>query len=169
VEVEGVAGVLDVVLPAIDVQLAGTLTPPVLGTLDVILPALQVDLDGQIGADLVTLLGEAAQLVRDELRTANVRAVLNLAEVNPPCVWVQLDRVERRFLDGVAYIAQWNLWAIAPDARDMFATLNLLDGLQLAVCTAFQPESPVEAVPLQLPGGGDPKPALRLIVRTRVT
>jgi hypothetical protein len=163
------AGTVDVTLPALDATFAGEVEAPVEGTLDVTLPALEALFAGTVeGVDLMTLLGEAAEWIRDQIKATGARAVLDLEDVNPPCVLVVLDTAEHRFLASEPYYAQWHLFLVVQKQR-MVDTYNALDELHGQVRSEFQSSTPVEFAPLQLKGGGDPSPALHMTVRVRVT
>lgn len=119
-----------------------------------------------------TSLGEAAAFVRDEIKTANpdVRVTLEPDEINPPCVWIQLDHREHKFLAGDGYIAEWNVHCIAPRVGSQRA-LDIIDGLFAAVSTVFDPDGEdgrEEGIEITV-GSGNPLPATRFKVRTKVT
>jgi hypothetical protein len=116
-----------------------------------------------------TPLGQAAEWIRDQLLAVDGldRVVLDLEDVNPPCVLVVLDTVEHRILSGVPYLSQWHLFLVGQRGR---ATnmLDQLDQLHQLVRAEFQSSTPVEAQPLAMPGQGDPLPTLHMTVRIKV-
>jgi hypothetical protein len=163
-------GAVDVTLPALDATFAGDVEVEGLsGVLDVTLPALAVALVGHVEeVDLMMLLGEAAESMRAELAAAGIRAVLDVEDVNPPCVLILLDTIEHRILAGDPYFAQWHFFLIAQKNK-MVTTYNELDGLHAAVRPIFQSSTPVEAQPLQTNPGANPVPALHMSVRVRIS
>lgn len=114
------------------------------------------------------LAGAVADVVA-RLRAGGVRAVSDLRDVNPPCVYVTPPQLAFRFGKGYAD-AGWTIAAVVPNSgRD--AALKLLGPLISQVAAAL-PATPItDGRPVDLSGldGGAPLPAYELTFTSRIS
>lgn len=114
------------------------------------------------------LAGAVADVVA-RLRGAGIRAVSDLRDVNPPCVYVPPPVLAFRFGKGYAD-AGWTIAAVVPNSgRD--TALKLLGPLIDQVIDAL-PASPItDGRPVDLGGldGGAPLPAYELSFTSRIS
>lgn len=100
----------------------------------------------------------ALQGLVEALRAADVQADLDAAKVKLPGVWVSVDRLLDWTLSGGGMIRA-RLFVVVAD-RDDRRVLEALDDICALVFDVVDPMSDVETTNLQLPNGGQPRPAL---------
>ena len=115
------------------------------------------------GLDLAGAIGD----VLDRLRGAGVRAVADVRDVNPPCVYVPPPTISWRFGKGYADLG-WTVAAVVPaTGRDV--ALKNLGPLLAAVADALAATPVTDGRPIDLGGvdGSAPMPAYELTFTTR--
>lgn len=85
--------------------------------------------------------------------------------VNPPCVWVPMPGLAFRFSKGCLE-ASWQAYLVAPNTSTTSVS-ETLSGLLDAVVGLY-PFEEASAVPLSLPGGGQPAPSYQLTWSSRI-
>ena len=115
------------------------------------------------GLDLAGAIGG----VLDRLRAGGVRAVADVRDVNPPCVYVPPPQIAWRFGKGYADLL-WTVAAVVPaTGRDV--ALKILGPLLVDVCDALSATPVTDGRPIVLGGvdGAAPMPAYELTFTTR--
>ena len=112
-------------------------------------------------------IDQVADAIVAKLKAAGLPASVDPRDVNPPAVWVQLDRVAFDRFD-IAWSGDWILWLIAPDAGTAPA-LRTLGALADQVWAVYPTITAGAAQAITLPAGGDPLPALRFSLHLKAT
>lgn len=109
-----------------------------------------------------------------DLKAAGLRASIDLDRVNPPAVWVTIDRLEDFTGDGGCEVIV-ALWLVVPDQSDekalralqplLDSTLTALDDLSLPY--ALEPITATRVVS-PYPSGGADLPAYRVLTSITV-
>ena len=98
-----------------------------------------------------------------KLAAAGVPAALDPRDLDPPAVWVAVDTADTRRFGAGQWKSTWRLTVVAGDTGTGQALRTLGDlSDRLAACFGTLGEG--QAVPIILPGGPDPMPALQYTV-----
>ncbi|WP_024794196.1 hypothetical protein [Tomitella biformata] len=96
--------------------------------------------------------------VIDELKSAGLSATAEPADLNPPCAWVAVDKVEHSLLCGGG-VVRVRIYLIAPDVGTMQAHRTLSEMLDKALTVIDPDQDTVLDEGIRLPAGGGPLPA----------
>jgi hypothetical protein len=106
---------------------------------------------------------EALDYVRAELLSVGIRAEVDPRDVNPPAAWITLNQIEHGAVICGGSVIRVHVYLIVPDAGVIESTVQLQDMLNSAL-RVFDPDDATTPQTVQLSGGGNPLPALRLVL-----
>ncbi len=106
---------------------------------------------------------EALDTVRAELLSVGIRAEVDPRDVNPPGAWISLASIEHGTVVCGGSTVRTHVYLIVPDTGVAMATTGLSEMLTSAL-RVFDPDDDTTTTTVTLPGGGNPLPALRLVI-----
>lgn len=106
---------------------------------------------------------EALDSVRAELSSVGIRAEVDPRDVNPPGAWIALNTIDHATVVCGGSTIRTHVYLIVPDNGVAESTTQLNEML-ISALRVFDPDDSTTPTTVQLPGGGNPLPALRLVI-----